>query len=284
LDGTTEKNWIKYKIDYRIKNTGSFSNNSAIAPGGLTFGELTTTALAGFLTAEVYDIRLRVFDAFYDIDNDASTLEDTDDYAEGITLLPSGDVSMILGKRYASFGKTYDGSGTIDVAEAADGISINADGDIYSRGVKLGNSLSAVYPIGAIYMSVVSTNPAMLFGFGTWAALQNSFLIGASATYPMGKADDAGAVTTADGGETAHTLTIAESGAPSHAHNIRVFGSPTAAHGHNRTDGVAEGASTSNSETSFITGTVNAYAGQNAAAAHNNMPPYLAVYMWKRTA
>ncbi|NTW95549.1 MAG: hypothetical protein HGB31_02895 [Erysipelotrichaceae bacterium] len=44
LDGTTEKNWIKYKIDYRIKSTGSFSKNSAIAPGGLTFGELTTSA------------------------------------------------------------------------------------------------------------------------------------------------------------------------------------------------------------------------------------------------
>lgn len=137
LDGTTEKNWIKYKIDYRVKNTGSYSNNAAVVPGGLTFGELTTAALAGFTDSAVYDVRLRVFDAFFDLDNDGSTLEDTDDYAEGITPLPSCDVSMMLGKRYASFGKKYGGVGTVDVGQDTNGISINADGKIQSGGIEL---------------------------------------------------------------------------------------------------------------------------------------------------
>ena len=110
LDDTTEKNWIKYKIDTRVKNTGSFSNNAAVVPGGLTFGELTTTGVTGFLQANAYDVRIRVYDAFYDLDNDASALEDTDDYAEGITVLPIAGLSMMLGREIVSFGKVHSGN------------------------------------------------------------------------------------------------------------------------------------------------------------------------------
>lgn len=35
----------------------------------------------------------------------------------------------------------------------------------------LATVLDAVYPVGAIYTSVVSTSPATLFGFGTWLAI-----------------------------------------------------------------------------------------------------------------
>jgi hypothetical protein len=158
LDGTTEKNWIKYKIDYRVKNNGSYSNNVAVVPGGLTFGELTTSALAGFIDTNIYDIRIRVFDAFYDLDDDESTLEDTDDYAEGNTLLPSCDVSLTLGRRYASIGKKYGGVGTLDVAEDTGGISIKADGDVYSNDTLLSfasrmptDNLDTTYKAGRYY-------------------------------------------------------------------------------------------------------------------------------------
>ncbi|NTW95548.1 MAG: hypothetical protein HGB31_02890 [Erysipelotrichaceae bacterium] len=122
-----------------------------------------------------------------------------------MTFLPSGDVSMILGKRYASFGKTYDGSGTIDVADVADGISINADGDINSRGVKLGNSLCA------IYMSVVSTNPATLFGFDTWVTFgAGKTLVGLDASQT-----EFNSVEETSGAKT-HTLATTE--IPAHNH------------------------------------------------------------------
>lgn len=124
LNGSTQKNWIKYKIDTRIRNTGSYSNNAAITPGGLSFGELTTTGSSGFSVANAYDVRVRVFDAFYDLDNDASTLEDTDDYAENIQVLPLGEVSLLIGKNYISVGKVWQ-QGTID-----------AIGDIFSNGSK----------------------------------------------------------------------------------------------------------------------------------------------------
>ena len=39
-----------------------------------------------------------------------------------------------------------------------------------TKKITVANFLSAVYPIGAIYTSVVSTSPATLFGFGTWSA------------------------------------------------------------------------------------------------------------------
>jgi len=120
LDGVTQKNWIKYKIDYRVKNTGSYSNNAAVTPGGLTFGELTINGIAGFLAENAYDVRIRVYDAFYDLDNDASTLEDTDDYAETLTLLQIAGVSMFLGPDYVAFGKVHSGgvNNTIEALKA----------------------------------------------------------------------------------------------------------------------------------------------------------------------
>ena len=59
--------------------------------------------------------------------------------------------------------------------------------------------LSSSFPLGAIYMSVNSTNPGELFG-GVWEALENKFLLGASSSYPAG----------VTGGEVNHTLTISE--------------------------------------------------------------------------
>lgn len=122
--------------------------------------------------------------------------------------------------------------------------------------------LAAVYPVGAIYLSTVVTSPATLFG-GTWVQLKDTFLLGAGDTY--------GAGTT--GGEATHTLTIAEM--PHHKHSMTLnnyaYNAITANHGWGGDD-VSNGAYTN--ETS--------YAGGDAA--HNNMPPYLAVYVWKRTA
>ena len=118
-----------------------------------------------------------------------------------------------------------------------------------------------IYPIGAIYMSVSSTSPATLFG-GTWSALTDRFLIGAGSAYT--------AKTT--GGETTHTLTVAEM--PSHRHG--------ASEGQFHAYTGSNGADTVSGGTNFKSIQYTAYAGDGGA--HNNMPPYLAVYMWKRIA
>lgn len=127
--------------------------------------------------------------------------------------------------------------------------------------------LDNVYPVGSIYMSVNSTNPKNLFG-GTWEQIQGRFLFGMNSSYPAGST----------GGEITHKLTSAEM--PEHAHYMA--------------SGNAGGDDTWTPENgSYLVDSVTndqhtwwAQIGMNSAgggAAHNNMPPYLSVYIWKRT-
>ena len=119
--------------------------------------------------------------------------------------------------------------------------------------------LDFIYPVGSIYISVSSTNPAAIMG-GTWEQLQDRFLLGAGETYTAGNT----------GGEASHTLTTDE--IPSHSH---VYSRRTGMSIHSLQTGSGFVISDEqNDNTSAVGG------GQ----AHNNMPPYLVVYMWKRTA
>lgn len=128
-------------------------------------------------------------------------------------------------------------------------------------------SLLQVYPVGAIYMSLVATSPAELFG-GTWERILQRFLFAAE--------DGAGYYGGSIGGEATHTLTVDEM--PSHHHNIgnvHLFKS-------NNAYAVANDTATASGRNN-ISGTSMAIAN-GGGKAHNNMPPYLAVYTWKRVA
>ena len=136
--------------------------------------------------------------------------------------------------------------------------------------------LQAVYPVGAIYLSTVGADPGTLFGFGTWERLKDVFLLAAGDTYAAG----------ATGGEAAHTLTVDE--IPSHAHGLRA----NTSWGDSETLGAWAqyvnsgtlsdlGSSGGTITTSYYHDVARPTGG---GAAHNNMPPYLAVYTWRRTA
>ena len=123
--------------------------------------------------------------------------------------------------------------------------------------------LDKAYPVGSIYMSVNSTNPHSLFG-GTWVQIKDRFLLAAGTTYKAG----------ATGGEATHTLTVDE--IPNHQHVLwypNEGGEQSAAIGYpeagSKNTWYAEASKTG---------------GAGGGAAHNNMPPYLSVYVWKRTA
>lgn len=119
-----------------------------------------------------------------------------------------------------------------------------------------GGGLLDAWPIGSIYISVNSTSPANLFG-GSWEEIQGYFLLGRSSAHPAGET----------GGEEKHKLTVNEM--PSHSHSLTYYngsGLSSGVHGGNFPDGTAS------------TGAAG------GGKAHNNMPPYLAVYMWKRIA
>lgn len=125
--------------------------------------------------------------------------------------------------------------------------------------------LDNVYPVGSIYMSVNSTNPTNLFG-GTWEQIQGRFLFGMNSSYPAGST----------GGEITHALTIDEM--PGHNHTIYYpnSGGPY---------GNANICYPANSGTNMTwCAEMCKTAPTGGGAAHNNMPPYLSVYIWKRTA
>ena len=138
-----------------------------------------------------------------------------------------------------------------------------------------GGSLQA-YPVGSIYMSVNDASPASLFG-GTWEILNDVFLLAA------GSYANAGTF----GGEATHTLTVDEM--PSHVHSVNISSRETLnrviwGSGYGSSDKNAWGFGYVEDSSSGLptgaSGVTAAYAG--GGAAHNNLPPYMAVYMWKR--
>lgn len=139
--------------------------------------------------------------------------------------------------------------------------------------------IDRVYPVGSIYMSVNLVDPSLLFG-GKWERLKDRFLLGAGDSYAAG----------AIGGEASHTLTEGEM--PRHQHTQRpmAYGYSdwdeyTTGNGyyviHNVQGGDYHGPNTT-------LNAIHVYGGRTdpigESKAHNNMPPYLAVYMWKRIA
>ena len=127
-----------------------------------------------------------------------------------------------------------------------------------------------IYPIGSIFISINDTNPFEAMGVGTWEKIENRFLLAASDTYNGGTI----------GGESEHTLTLDE--IPTHTHATRSGSNPTTTETPNTKWGFQDCILYTEAEKSLrYIGTLSDEGGGNA---HNNMPPYLAVYMWKRIA
>lgn len=125
-----------------------------------------------------------------------------------------------------------------------------------------------IYPVGAIYISYNSTSPATLFG-GTWTAINGRFLLAQNSTYTAGST----------GGEATHKLTVSEM--PSHTHNVYIDNNFRAFFNADFSQAWHQSlVNSSKHDTS--SGFYNGATG--GGQAHNNMPPYLSVYMWRRTA
>ena len=142
--------------------------------------------------------------------------------------------------------------------------------------VQTSGLLNLVYPVGSIYMSANATSPASFLG-GSWERIQGRFLLAASSSYTAGST----------GGEATHTLTEAELpeisgtfGGTSSGNAWGVLGTSSGVF--SRSDPIPAPTNTEKSSTSTRNATVSMSFG--SGQAHNNMPPYLAVYVWKRTA
>lgn len=158
------------------------------------------------------------------------------------------------------------------------GIVATSDNARYVTSGSSETSALKAYPIGSIYMSVNSTNPKDLFG-GTWQQLQNRFLVGVGSNYSNGATGGASSYTP-KGSVGNHTLTVNE--IPKHSHKVYGgWGAGSSDQGSFRTD--------QNSPAHWwsATGDEGGGKGHNhgfTGTAQTILPPYLAVYMWKRTA
>lgn len=141
------------------------------------------------------------------------------------------------------------------------------------------------YPVGSIYMSVNSTSPADLFG-GTWEAMPAGRVLLAQGTSEWGVEYQAGST----GGEHEHQLSVGE--LPEHDHTATC--NTAGEHNHSLTVGydVSDGTgwgkympgTNRNLPTSSSGSHVHAIDISNTGSniSHNNMQPFLSVYMWYR--
>lgn len=135
---------------------------------------------------------------------------------------------------------------------------------------------SEAFPVGALFLSVVDTNPNTLLGYGTWSQIaQGQFLVGQKTT-------DADFDTVEEtGGAKTHTHTDH----PAVTHSGGAVGTiPTTG-----TAAVKIGTSASNAAALAHTHPAPSFTqpDQHAIQSHNSpshLPPYFVVYIWKRTA
>ena len=149
--------------------------------------------------------------------------------------------------------------------------SLDSNGNLVVNSINTPALLAAIYPIGSIYMSVNNTNPSVLFG-GAWEQVKDRFLLCAGDTYAGG----------ATGGAATHTHGLSNGYAlinPS-ANVAAIYGK------------IKTVSSWTDNFKSTISGKAASFSGDNsrgiALAGNSNsastLPPYIAVYVWKRTA
>lgn len=140
------------------------------------------------------------------------------------------------------------------------------------------NILQYVYPVGSIYMSVNDIDPTTLFGFGTWEKIKDTFLLSSGDNYQIGEM----------GGEVEHKLTYEELPATEGVivmHNAALGTNIAGASGCFTEDSVVNGTyKNGGSALEASTKSVGKikYSNGGKDVAHNNMPPYLVVNIWKR--
>lgn len=149
------------------------------------------------------------------------------------------------------------------------------------------DTLKKVYPVGSIYMSTVSTNPATLFGFGTWEAMPAGRVLLAQGKSSWGTTYNAGST----GGEATHQLTVGELPAHSHTASSNTAGEHNHginARAHNGADTAISYFESANSDRTYYTNNAGGHShtitvnNTGSNQAHNNIQPYIAIYIWKR--
>lgn len=249
------KNSVKSSIYYRIPGNSNWINTST------TFNSNTNVIFGnGKISADnSYEVCYELKDTFNTI-----TVTDIVSTASVVMDFKAGGNGVAVGK----------------VSEYDNALELSPHWDLRVYGKKL---VDYIYPVGSIYMSVNQANPELLFG-GTWEKIEDRFLLAAGSKYASGSV----------GGEESHSLTIEEQPKLTgyiqfrQAGEFNILDSFTNVnncfeyidHGGNKWGNRMATEANNNDWNKNALVTYN-NGGKNMA--HNNMPPYLTVYMWKRT-
>lgn len=148
-------------------------------------------------------------------------------------------------------------------------------------------ALASLYPVGSIYTNAaVSTNPATLLGFGTWSAFgAGRFMVGLDAgNAAFDTAQETGG--SADAIVVSHSHSASSSVSdPGHSHSIDMASSQNTNNqvpSQLSTSQTPRTANTNSAETGISVSTTISSSGSSGTNA--NLPPYIVVYMWRRTA
>lgn len=142
--------------------------------------------------------------------------------------------------------------------------------------IKWSALLDKLYPVGCIYQSASSTSPASFLG-GTWERIKDRFILAAGDTYAAGST----------GGEATHTHDVSGNAAIGVTQNTTAYDSsgaklsdefPTGLFAHTH-----EYDSVFDRNNAFYS-TMSCIKTKGSANKQSNMPPYVAMYVWKRIA
>ena len=174
-------------------------------------------------------------------------------------------------KEIYTHGQIYDCSGFddgkyLELKDKIDAVNEKVNNIDVGEGITVQGLLEAVYPVGSVYVSFSPVNPNVLFGFGTWEQIKDTFLLAAGDYHNVEET----------GGEESHTLTLDEIPAHSHQFNRHQLWRNETGELNSEHDG---GYGASNKTLDIYTDNTTSSGG---GMAHNNMPPYVSVYMFRR--
>ena len=257
-DGTANKRGAYIKVTFSATVTSLSSKNTAQyrlkykKTADTTYTTVTISALANKYTVTNHTYIFAAAANAYDIIIEAVDRHYT---ASKSTKAPT-TATIFSWRGFKTANGTEDGVGIGRVPDKANTLEIGWDVEFFGK-VK-GTIFDAVYPVGSVYIAYNHTNPGTLFG-GTWTRIQNAFLWATTSGGTIGQT----------GGEQTVTLTTEQ--IPAHSH-----GSVYSQHA----EGTKSQAWYTTAGTSLAYGVVETGGGE----AHNNMPPYIQVSIWRRTA
>lgn len=255
------------QFQYAIDVTDNYDTST-----GAVVTDIATNNMYNTLIGDINKVETDSNDRYDTLNNSLNTVSNrvTDNYN---TL--SGSISSLestVESNYNTLNSTIN-----SVSETSSNNYNTLNNSISSINNEINGLVDKIYPIGSIYMSVNNVNPSTLFG-GSWEQIKGRFLLGSENASvnnetTFGDLNDAGYLFHVGdmGGSYKHKLTEAEM--PKHHHEI---GSAYGGIG----DGsiLQRGWQETTGGRSFATTDI----GNNEA--HNNMPPYFVVNIWKRTA